>query len=68
MMLDLSLIFESLLKILALKCFILNVVISSNLKCQKNEENTTHVFYKINYICYHIEFLQKMVINGVVNK
>jgi len=26
------------------------------LKIQKNEENTTHVFYQINYINSHIEF------------
>jgi len=27
-----------------------------SLKTKKNEENTTHVFYQINYIRYHIEF------------
>jgi hypothetical protein len=27
-----------------------------HLKIQKNEENTTHVFYRIKYIGYHIEF------------
>jgi len=26
------------------------------LKAQKNEENTTHVFYQINFIGFHIEF------------
>jgi len=26
------------------------------LKTQKNEENTTHVFYQINFIGFHIEF------------
>jgi len=26
------------------------------LKTQKNEEDTTRVFYQINYIGYHIEF------------
>jgi len=27
-----------------------------SLKTQKNEENTIHVFYQVNYISSHIEF------------
>ena len=42
--------------VLALKCRILRVEICNLLWKQKNEENTTHVFYKINYINSHIKF------------